>query len=664
MSQRPIITDIIASPPPPRTPDPPRDTPRAPRPARRSSFRILFIFCTFFLFVLVVLGWVGYRELGRIHRTTTTQLRATLAAARTLDSDGASAALQPLARDAQTLAQYNEHPAVSGLASWLAAWSPTVASARDGTRAFTTMATSTLDFFQHMSALTSNAFSYAFHGKGSQLLTLLTSVRDDLRTMATAATSLEATATALRIAIPQSYFAFTTPLGTAHTLLSALLDVLASPQPQRLLLLFQNPSEIRPGGGFLGSYADITVHGGNVTNIDVRDIYDPDGQLPVKILAPRALQRISPRWGARDANWFPDFPTSAAKVIELFEQSKIYSERETTFIGAIALNVPIIEDLLRVTGPIAIPDYQLTIDADNFLPTVQREVESGEDHKAGSPKRILRVLTPLLLAKLADLNGSEKRDLVLRLERRMRTKDIMIYARDRAFEAYLQSVGIGGELYVPERPDYNDYLALSRANIGGGKTDILTDEDISLETTLDHDGAATNVLTVRRTHQGDAASGWWYKMTNRLFFQVLTPYGSTLESITGHDQSTTPTITRKNYLVDSDLRAIESTLRTPLPFAEQFTQFGKTTFASWLTTPLGETKTLTLAYRPPHTFTPHDGAQYKLIIERQSGSRETFHYTLRAPSGFIWKETKTPDFIFASDDLNGRTILIATLESE
>ena len=44
--------------------------------------------------------------------------------------------------------------------------------------------------------------------------------------------------------------------------LDAFIPWLSSPVPHHVLVMLQNPSEIRPAGGFLGSYADITIASG------------------------------------------------------------------------------------------------------------------------------------------------------------------------------------------------------------------------------------------------------------------------------------------------------------------------------------------------------------------------------------------------------------------
>ena len=116
----------------------------------------------------------------------------------------------------------------------------------------------------------------------------------------------------------------------------------------------------------------------------MRDIYDSDGQLDAKIVPPKQLRSVTGGWGARDANWFFDFPVSAEKSNRLFGRVKNVQRKIISFDGAIAVNISVLKDLLEITGPIRLPEYGLTIDKDNFLLNIQREVEMGDDKKSGS----------------------------------------------------------------------------------------------------------------------------------------------------------------------------------------------------------------------------------------------------------------------------------------
>ncbi len=70
----------------------------------------------------------------------------------------------------------------------------------------------------------------------------------------------------------------------------ANLGNILSRDKTRLLVFLENPAEIRPGGGFLGSYADISLAQGVIEKIEVIDIYDPDGQLAKKLVQPLHIQ--------------------------------------------------------------------------------------------------------------------------------------------------------------------------------------------------------------------------------------------------------------------------------------------------------------------------------------------------------------------------------------
>ncbi|MEK7203593.1 MAG: DUF4012 domain-containing protein, partial [Patescibacteria group bacterium] len=138
----------------------------------------------------------------------------------------------------------------------------------------------------------------------------------------------------------------------------ALMVMLGQSSPQRYVFLFQNSSELRPTGGFPGSYALVEFDKGVMTKFLVDDIYNPDGQMKEKIIPPRPLQRATPNWGMRDANWFIDFRTSAKKVAEFY-----YKDTRILVDGVIAINVGLIPEILKITGPIEMPEFGLFLNS-------------------------------------------------------------------------------------------------------------------------------------------------------------------------------------------------------------------------------------------------------------------------------------------------------------
>lgn len=521
----------------------------------------------------------------------------------------------------------------------------------------------TLELSKELNMLQKNAFKMMFSGKGAELIERLSSLNIKLANTLTLANRLQASAAAVRIQFPRDYLALMVNLYRNQTLFKGLGDFLGQREATHLALLFQNPSEIRPTGGFIGSYAVITIDNGNVTNLDVRDIYDPDGQLDIAVLPPLPLQAVTGKWGARDANWFFDFPTSAAKVLSFLEKSKIYSEHGITFAGAIAFNIRLLEDILRITGPIELPEYQKILTHENVLTEIQKEVEAGDDKRAGTPKRILSVLTPIILQKLANATGDEKRALVKTLKDRIQTKDVMAYANDRALQAYIINAGFGGELYKGESNAVEDYLAVVNANIAGGKSDAFINESVALESRVDVEGKISNTLAVTRTHSGNTRDEWWYRAPNKNYIQLFVPRESRLNALSGHDEKNPDApLMRPTYLRDADVEAIERSSQWLPEFKiQQQAQFGKTTFGMWFTVKRGEKKTLTAEYILPRRLILADGVSYRFVFERQSGTNTRFSYKIEAPPGFIWKESGGTTYAFETESPESRIILDLSL---
>ncbi|MBI2098780.1 MAG: DUF4012 domain-containing protein, partial [Candidatus Wildermuthbacteria bacterium] len=364
-----------------------------------------------------------------------------------------------------------------------------------------------------ISKLKADGLGFAFNGRGEELIALLKDLQGNVARL-----------DALGVGIISK-----STLKTASEGLDALVTFLDKPEEQRLLVLFLNPSEMRPIGGFAGSYGEVALTRGNVGDIKVNDIYYPDRFLAKRIVPPRQLQSVTVDWEARDAAWFFDFPTSARKTMELIEASDIYAKENIHFDGVVALNVRVIEDILALTGPIKLPEYNLTLTKDNFLEEIQKEVEEGKDKKPGeNPKRVLSSLTPILVERLNGLDGSDKNALALVLFERVANKDIQFYFEDPKVEDFVRKINWGGEVASPPESGSGDYLAVVNINVAGGKTDARINQVIKLKSEIDSGGRVNNRLTVIRRHFGKDDEAPWYRVKNQNFIKIFTVPGAEL----------------------------------------------------------------------------------------------------------------------------------------
>ncbi len=536
-----------------------------------------------------------------------------------------------------------------------------------------------LKFAEATSDLKQNGFKN-FQSNGALFLASMTNVRTAIKNIIANAQTVKNTTANLKTvssyfatiddAIGGKYLAHSADLYRADTFLGDLLAFFGSDGDRHILFLFQNPAEIRPGGGFIGSYADITIAGGQMKNIDVRDIYDPDGWFLDKVIPPYQLQTVSENWGARDANWFFDFPTSAKTVVNFLEASKIYSEKGITFDGAVAVNIPVIKTMLDATGPIPLPEYKLVIDSNNFLTEVQREVEAGKDKAAGQPKKILKVLTPLLLEKMKGLDADAQRAFIKELGERIAKKDIMFYAKNTNLASYIDSANVGGAVYELPQSFMGTYLAVVDANVAGGKTDALIAQSVNATINVDTAGSILTDLVITREHKGGNEKDPWWNTENKNFVQVLVNPDSQLVSMKGNTiKKIVPTFNYESngYSANADLAAIDgSRIAVPNLNAWTMKEFGKTAFATWFNTPAGKTGTLTLRYHTDNTaLAPlESGSKYTFVYERQSGVQTALNVNITAPVGFVWKESGTPNYSYTNEDPDGRVTFDLQLQQQ
>lgn len=532
----------------------------------------------------------------------------------------------------------------------------------------------TLRIAQDLDFLKTNGIELLTSQRGKELISTLERVEKNMNALSDAGGKLSEQSVRLGYAsdrlasvaqiFSEKYAPIDIEITKTKDFLHSLVAFLKEPEDRHILLIFQNPTEIRPAGGFIGSFGDLIINNGNLKEIKIDDIYNADRQLNLKLLPPKELSGITPTWGARDANWFFDFPTSAKKVSSLLEESNLYKLKGIEFHGAIAINTDILQSLLAVTGPIALEKYNLTITPQNFLKELQREVEAGQDKKPGqNPKRILSALAPLLMEKLGSLSADQKSDLVLRFKNHLEQKDIMIWFRDWQMQNFFESMGVAGDVLQLPGGFSGDYLAVIDANIASGKTDAVISQSISLKSAINSDGGIVNELSVTRFHDGAGEKDWWYRVANRNYLKVLVPENSTLLSMRGNDAPPEYSQSKDRGLhYDLDLAAIEKTAS----LLDAFNAFigkesGKFSFGAWMTTEPGRSKTVTLQYQNGINIDIHDSMKYEFIFEKQSGVESSLEYSIAAPPGYIWKESGRNIFEYGTQQIKAREIVTLNL---
>ncbi|MEW6610566.1 MAG: DUF4012 domain-containing protein [Patescibacteria group bacterium] len=404
---------------------------------------------------------------------------------------------------------------------------------------------------------------------------------------------------------------------------------------RRIIIIFQNDAELRPTGGFMGSYALIDTNRGTVTSIDVPGggFYDLKGSLQTRVDAPYPFHLLSPLWQSWNANYFFDVPQSAQTVAWFIEKSQ-----GPTVDGAIFVTPVILEDILRITGPLTLPEYQLVVNDRNVRRVLQDAVELHYDRQENQPKQIIGDLLPLILTRISVASVEYAPQLLETLASALDRHDVLLWSSYAEDQNDILASGWGGAV----EPSTSDYLAVVHTNIGGGKTDRVMAEQWDRTVVLAPDRRGEVQLKATREHRGDPLD-LYEKVHNVDYVRIFVPKGSVFlgaEGFTAPDEEL--------FKYDETLRTypelasfVASTKKDEMSGVRITEEHGLTVFGGWVMTKVGATSRYSVRYRTPPVVKVERGSipllarerqRYELFIQRQPGALDTpFTDTIVAP---------------------------------
>ena len=442
---------------------------------------------------------------------------------------------------------------------------------------------------------------------------------------------------------------------------------------RRYLLVFQNNSEIRPTGGFMGSFAILDVQKGKILNLDVPGggTYDLQGQLDTYIKPPLPLQLINDRWEFQDANWFPDFSASAQKMAWFYEHG-----RGATVDGVIAINATVLERLLNVLGPMTNVEHGLEIASDNALEDLQYQVEVDYDKEKNQPKEVIGDLAGQFLEKLSALDTVDAIRLLSELNEALQNKEIQVYFSEADLQQKFSSFNWTGQI-LPIVAD-QDYLQVVDTNIRGQKSDAKIIQNIEHQAVIDADGSIVDTVVIHRQHTGVLGEDF-YGVNNVNYIRVYVPEGAELLDAGGFNYPPEDAfqVPEDWYKDDLDLAKYEKPIGIHTKTGTTITnEFGKTAFGNWMMTMPGETSSVYFVYRLPFkldfaqtkttekkwsdiidNFNNEETARYSLSIQKQSGIDSGFSTQIITPDGWtpIWQSND--EMNLASNGAEFETVL-------
>jgi hypothetical protein len=394
-----------------------------------------------------------------------------------------------------------------------------------------------------------------------------------------------------------------------------LPDMLGMNGPRRYLVLAEDPAELRPSGGFIGTYGLVTFDKGKITKTVFQNTLLLDFKPgPPYVEPPTGLKNhllgTKYSWQLADAGWSPDFPTAAQKALELYTLESGDSQVD----GVIALDTYSIDLVLGVTGPISVPEYGVTVKAGQttmtMLANTRQPTDPGTDRKA-----ILDAFGSELLDAMMSTPTTKWPDLLSALKTAASQRHLMVWTKDEGAEALVRWAGWDGAV----RQDAGDFVEAVDANVAPtSKYNLVTHRAQDLQVQIDAAGNAHDTLILtwdNRANEAEASAlrKLKYTGTNGLlgdYLRVLTPDKSSLQGVSG------------GGLVQ--LTGVE----------DVSSEAGRTAYGLFLLEPPGSTS-VSLSWISPQTV-QIDGKTclYRLTVQKEDGrTAEPLSVTVDLPAG-------------------------------
>lgn len=376
-----------------------------------------------------------------------------------------------------------------------------------------------------------------------------------------------------------------------------LLPVLAGyPQPSNYLLIMHNNDELRPSGGFIGVFGLLTMANGQLELLSTHDSYHLDmpavgkwiEEPPLQIKTYMSVQN----WYLRDANWWPDWPSSALNIQRIYHGEKeAIAEASEEFVAVIGITPRFVSDLLALVGNIEVGGDLYT--PDNLQELLQYSVEISyldQGIPSWDRKDVVNELLAQLKDRLFSLSLSDLPQLLNIIETNIERKDIQAYFNNPVWQGVIAELGASGEV---SRANDKDFLLVVDANLAAFKSDSVVAKSINYEVDLSQAPNKAK-LSLAYDHQGGFD---WRTTRYRSYTRVYLPANTNLDSIKA--------IGAVNLEADS----INSYYNQDLD---------KTVLGFFFTLEPGHQGALVLDYTLPFSFTKDN---YHLIIQKQAGRR-------------------------------------------
>jgi Protein of unknown function (DUF4012) len=469
-------------------------------------------------------------------------------------------------------------------------------------------------------------------------------------------------------------------------------------QPRQFLVQTMDTAELRPTGGFTGDYGILQINGGRVGSFTLRDIDGVYLNTPYNLRPPAVYDWWPfPRWGLRDSNLSPDFPTTAQMNIGLFQGVqhvwKTIGMSNPTLDGVIMITTAPIAHILEVTGPIVVPKYNDTITAQNLEDKINyyqqdpsaiaKQEQLSPDVPTTPRKRFTYIVSQMLEQRVRQMSLSQLLSLAQIMLQDMKAHEIQVYVTNPQIEDLLLDHGYGSAL---DTTPGQDTLMIDQANVSVSKASAFVGVSVTDNVTLDGKGGATHNVAITIDNQ---PTGPYYGYTTyRDYVRVYVPSNAQLTYANGFDTGkpvcwvappwnpkeqvpqrfkSLPPCPKTHFFPDGSLKCPAGDWGPGPRSSDAFGADGKTDypvddtgyptsttsdvngramFGGYVTVPEHCTGVVTLKYYVPGVALPapaaaKQAAAYTYVLEREAGTNIPFNVTVHPAQSVAGESTGT-----------------------
>ncbi len=374
-------------------------------------------------------------------------------------------------------------------------------------------------------------------------------------------------------------------------------EILGYRGQQRYLLLFQNNNELRPTGGFIGSYGILELSSGKLTNLFIDDIYHLDsrviGKLNNEVPAPLKKYLKVKEWYLRDCNWNPDFSFSAQDCLNLY---KVESADQKKIDGIITLTPDVVAKLFKIIGAQEVGG--VLFESDNFTNDLQKAVELYYQERGATHwnrKDIIFSLANVIIDRFHDLSFDDYQRVFNLLLNGLESKDILLYSQNSNLQDKLSTLGWTGEIAKTK----TDYLMVVDSNLASFKSDQYVDRTVHYQLDKNKDNDLIVTLSLEYAHHGNFS---WNSTRYRTYTRVIVPLGSKLIKVIG--------------AMDNDRSNKEGQV-------DIYSTKDKTVFGTFIAIEPKKTNKLVFQYKlPSYVSAQINNKKYDLYLQKQPGLKD------------------------------------------